>query len=220
VSGYAKIFKAYVEVAARPPADVQLTEITGEVAVAVPTNVMISEITGEVAVNNRNNIEICEISIEMLYAPPVIHEVSISREFRITRKFPARPYVPGPCLPADPDELPAPGFPVPLECFFVAVVNPRDRLQVGIDWSNYLQPGESISSVTWQPEAGIVVHSSEFTATSASAVISTPGVPDGTDLLLACKITTSAGSVDLRRIKVSVRQQDIPQNPAGSWWRI
>jgi hypothetical protein len=146
--------------------------------------------------------------------------VAIERRMQLRRKVPKRPGVPGPCLPADPDELPAPGFPVPLECFFVAVVNPRDRLQVGIDWSNYLQSGESISSVTWQPEPGIVVHSSEFTATSASAVISTPGVPDGTDLLLACKITTSTGSVDLRRIKVSVRQQDIPQNPAGSWWRI
>lgn len=213
------VYQAWVEIGTALPGIVQITEVNLEIAVHPQNYIQVTEVTGEVAVDPYNYIQITEVCVEVAFGPPIIHDVAIERSLRLTRSFPRAPGPPGPCDPREPEDLPVPGKPVPLECFYVAVLNPRDSYQVGLDWSNWLG-SDTIASAEWSGEAGIVIGSTQNDNWTASAMISVPGVADGTDLLLACRITTASGATDVRRIKVSVRQQDVPTASAASWWRV
>jgi hypothetical protein len=78
-------------------------------------------------------------------------------------------------------------------------------LDYALDWSSWLQTGETISVVVWTVPSGITkVSQSESTT---AAVIWLSGGTIGSDYNVACKITTSAGRIDERTMRILVRSR-------------
>lgn len=70
------------------------------------------------------------------------------------------------------------------------------------DWSDWLAPGETISTSVFTVSAGLDLDSQSNTLASATAWLSggTPGVP----YTVANRVTTSAGRTDERSITIRV----------------
>lgn len=85
------------------------------------------------------------------------------------------------------------------------VASPKDPAAVElytVDWTNVLASGDSISTVTWTPQAGITTSSPTNTTKTASVLVS--GGTAGTTYTLVCKIVSANGVTDQRTISIPV----------------
>lgn len=81
--------------------------------------------------------------------------------------------------------------------------DPNAVLDYTFDWSAWLAPlVDTISTVTWLPDAGLTVVSSSNTTTTATAFVS--GGTVDTALNLTCRITTAGGRTDDRTITLKI----------------
>lgn len=81
--------------------------------------------------------------------------------------------------------------------------DPHAVLDYTFDWSAWLTPlGDTISTVTWLPDAGLTVVSSSNSTTTATAFIS--GGTVDTNMNLTCRITTTGGRTDDRTIVLKI----------------
>ncbi|WP_114969376.1 hypothetical protein [Rhodoferax ferrireducens] len=81
--------------------------------------------------------------------------------------------------------------------------DPNAVLDYTVDWTAYLLPMlDAIETVTWLPEAPLVVVSQSNTASTATVFVS-GGVED-TTLGLTCRITTTGGRTDDRTISLKI----------------
>lgn len=90
--------------------------------------------------------------------------------------------------------------------------DPADRRDYSLDWAalGLLPAGDSISASTWTADAGITVESAgqfapTFTTTKTTVWLS--GGTDGTSYNVTNRITTTAGRIVERTIKVLVANQ-------------
>lgn len=85
--------------------------------------------------------------------------------------------------------------------------DPQAVLDYRIDWSSWLQDGETISTSTWTVAAGITEASPAASHDSTSATIWLSGGTVGSNYALTNHITTSASRQDDRTITVQVRER-------------
>lgn len=74
-----------------------------------------------------------------------------------------------------------------------------------IDWSAWLDQGETLSSVQWIADSGIQILGYTFGPTTASARVS--GGRAGRAYTLTCRATTSSGRVNDRSIRILCEEQ-------------
>lgn len=87
----------------------------------------------------------------------------------------------------------------------LAVKDPQDSVWYTVDWSDWLDAGESVAGTDWTVPAGIVQDA--VTATSTSSLIKLSGGTPGVTYKVACKITTSASQVVERSFLVPVKHR-------------
>lgn len=80
--------------------------------------------------------------------------------------------------------------------------DPSALLDYSIDWSAWLQPGETITTSTWVVTAGIVVTDSDNSPTVATVWLS--GGTTLREYTVANKVTTTGGRQDERSFRVRV----------------
>lgn len=81
--------------------------------------------------------------------------------------------------------------------------DPDAVLDYTFDWEPWLTPAtDTITGVTWVPDDGLTVDSSQNTTTTATAFIS--GGTAGETLRLTCRITTAGGRTDDRTITFKI----------------
>ncbi|AZM51779.1 hypothetical protein DMA15_03605 [Streptomyces sp. WAC 01529] len=73
------------------------------------------------------------------------------------------------------------------------------------DWSDWLEPGETITTSTMTVSAGLTLNSDAHSATSATAWVS--GGTPGTPYQVTNRIITSAGRIDDRSITIRVKNR-------------
>jgi hypothetical protein len=84
--------------------------------------------------------------------------------------------------------------------------DPDERLDYTEDWDDeYLAVGETISSVTYTVPSGITNYSTSNTTTTTTIWLS--GGTHGQEYLVSTRITTSAGRIAERSIKIIVRNR-------------
>ena len=100
--------------------------------------------------------------------------------------------------------------------------DPNATLDYRYDWasktngtgsSDWLAPGETISSFTIIPDTGITVVSSTLVSGSTAVVVFISGGTDNTNYQIECQITTSLGKTDERSIYLKVREIQGQQSP-------
>lgn len=85
---------------------------------------------------------------------------------------------------------------------------PSSVLDVGIDWSKWLNSGDRIIASDWQcPTGGITFTSSTYNNTTTKVLVG--GGVLGKQEVIINKITTNAGLVDERSILISIRQRTL-----------
>ena len=85
--------------------------------------------------------------------------------------------------------------------------DPNAVLDYSIDWSAWLPSGDTIASVEWSA-TGVTV--SSLPAPSVASGIATVWILGGTadsDGVVTCQVTTTAGRVDERSIRIRVRDR-------------
>jgi hypothetical protein len=87
--------------------------------------------------------------------------------------------------------------------------DPNASLQYGMDWSEWLPQGGSLSSSTWTVETtgtnAITV--ADSTIFNNVALVTIAGGVEGTNYTVANTITTDDGFVDARRFRVKVEKR-------------
>lgn len=83
--------------------------------------------------------------------------------------------------------------------------DPDALLDYGFDWSLWLQPGDTISSSTWQVEDGLTASTPSHTATTTTVWLS--GGTAGRSYQVTNRITTAGGRTDERTMVVRVVQR-------------
>lgn len=83
--------------------------------------------------------------------------------------------------------------------------DPDATLDFGIDWSDWLASGETISTSVWTVEAGIMEESNSHTDDVATIWLS--GGTAGNTYTLTNRITTSGGRTDDRSILIKVEER-------------
>jgi hypothetical protein len=83
--------------------------------------------------------------------------------------------------------------------------DPNAKLDYGIDWSLWLETGETISASIWTLVDGIVGTAASFSSTQTLIWIS--GGDDGKSYHIANRITTSAGRIDERTLLIKVKSR-------------
>lgn len=83
--------------------------------------------------------------------------------------------------------------------------DPGEKLDYPITWSDYLTEGETISSSAWSLPSGITQDSVSSTTTSATIWLT--GGTHGEEYLVTNQITTSAGRIAERSIKILCRNR-------------
>lgn len=94
-----------------------------------------------------------------------------------------------------------------------------ETLDYSVDWSRFLQTGETISSVTWKIKdsdgakvsfsTSNTVDGLTLTSVSNTNTIATVFLSNGTDnkqYTLYCNVTTSTGRVAERPVKIRIRE--------------
>ena len=87
----------------------------------------------------------------------------------------------------------------------LAVKDPQDTVWYTVDWADWLDTGETVSSTDWTVPAGIT--QSAATATSTTSLIKLSGGTAGVTYKIACKATTSASQVVERSFLVPVKNR-------------
>lgn len=87
---------------------------------------------------------------------------------------------------------------------FVITKDPDDLLDYVIDWSSWLGT-DTITSVDWDVDTGIMNPTSSHTATTATIWLAGGSVTETYNI--TCRITTAAGRVVDRSFRVSCVQQ-------------
>ena len=74
----------------------------------------------------------------------------------------------------------------------------------GRGFADWLESGETITSITITPDTGITVDSSSITDTGTTVTVWLSGGTAGVEYNVACKIVTSAGRTDERSGTINV----------------
>lgn len=94
--------------------------------------------------------------------------------------------------------------------------DPDAVLEYKFDWkaltnltgnTDWLESGETISSITITADTGITVDSSSITDSNTSVTIWLSGGSDGVSYNVACKIVTSSSRTDERTALINVEQR-------------
>ena len=87
--------------------------------------------------------------------------------------------------------------------------DPNARLQYGMDWSEWLVQGDTVSSSTWTVETTgtNAVTVADSTILDNVALITIAGGQEGTVYTVSNRITTGDGYVDARRFRVKVEKR-------------
>jgi hypothetical protein len=83
--------------------------------------------------------------------------------------------------------------------------DPTDELDFTRTWDDWLAEGETISTVQWTVEAGLISTGTPDTHTDTTATIWLEGGEVDEEYDVACKITTSQGRVVERTFTVKVQ---------------
>lgn len=86
--------------------------------------------------------------------------------------------------------------------------DPAATLDYAVDWTAWLQTGETITTATWTIPAGITQPAGKPpTVTGGKATVWLTGGTPGTRYPITCHITTSAGRQDERTMTIDVRER-------------
>ncbi len=85
------------------------------------------------------------------------------------------------------------------------IKDPDAILDYTVDWRNWLQVGESITSVAWNVPAGIT--NSGVSNDAQSATIWLSGGTAGTSYSIRCRIATDGGRTDDRSFTVVAQER-------------
>lgn len=77
----------------------------------------------------------------------------------------------------------------------------------GRGFADWLDTGETITSITVTPATGITVDSSSITDAGTTVTVWLSGGTAGTEYTVACRIVTSAGRTDERTGTISVSER-------------
>ena len=83
--------------------------------------------------------------------------------------------------------------------------DPDATLDYNVNWADWLDTGDTISSVSFDADDGITIDSESNTNTVATAVIS--GGTVGTRYKITCSIVTANGDEDDRSFYIRVREK-------------
>lgn len=83
--------------------------------------------------------------------------------------------------------------------------DPSAVLDYTLDWSAWLQAGETISSSTWTVPAGLTKNSESGNGETSTVWLS--GGTAGADYVVTCEVTTSEGRVDQRSLEIRCRER-------------
>lgn len=83
--------------------------------------------------------------------------------------------------------------------------DPDATLDYGIDWSDWLDSGDTISSVTWVVPTGITKTAQSHTDTISMIWLS--GGTLGQSYDIVCRITTTGGRIDDRTFTIRIKQK-------------
>ena len=83
--------------------------------------------------------------------------------------------------------------------------DPDSVIDYGVDWSNWLDAGETISTSVW-PDLGDLVSESESNTTTATAIFVSGGVL-GATYTLTNRITTNQGRTEDRSMFIACQQK-------------
>jgi hypothetical protein len=84
--------------------------------------------------------------------------------------------------------------------------DPDAKLNYTLNWSKWLDTGDTISSVSWISENNaITVHSSTNTTTAATVILS--GGKISKKYRITCRITTANGLIDDRSFWLQIRER-------------
>lgn len=81
--------------------------------------------------------------------------------------------------------------------------DPDEVLDYSIDWSSWLNTGDSVSSAVWVVEAGLTKDSDSINGSITSVIVS--GGTSGQDYKATCTMTTTNGLVGERCLTIPVK---------------
>lgn len=84
------------------------------------------------------------------------------------------------------------------------VKDPNSTIDFAVDWVEWLNTGDNVSSSSWEVPAGLTVSSSSVTNNVTRAFL-TGGIA-GVDYLVTNRVTTQGARIEDRSILVQVRQ--------------
>jgi hypothetical protein len=87
------------------------------------------------------------------------------------------------------------------------IQDPDSTLDYKWDWSDWLEQGETITVQSVVAEAGISVDSSAIADAGLSVTAWISGGTDKQSYVATCEITTSAGRVDQRSIRIKILER-------------
>jgi hypothetical protein len=87
---------------------------------------------------------------------------------------------------------------------YSAVKDPDATIDYTVDWADWLE-SDTIASAAWVLSTGITLSAQSNTDTTATAWVS--GGTAGTTYTATCRITTAAGRIDDRTIRLVVRDK-------------
>lgn len=82
------------------------------------------------------------------------------------------------------------------------VKDPDARLDYTVDWTSWLVDGDTVASVEWLPDPGITTDTQ--TVAGARATVWLSGGVAGRVHRVVCRVTTTAGRVDDRTLRIRV----------------
>jgi len=82
---------------------------------------------------------------------------------------------------------------------------PTAKLDFSVDWSDWLESGETIASHDWSVPAGLT----EVSASESGGICTVwlSGGVTGTQYTVSCTITTDLGRIDTRSLYITVRSR-------------
>lgn len=82
-----------------------------------------------------------------------------------------------------------------------AIHSPGANLDYSLDWSNWLEDGETVTDSQWTATSGITLSRNQVTSGSLTSTYAGGGTLNGT-YILTNTITTSSGRIDSRIIRL------------------
>ena len=83
--------------------------------------------------------------------------------------------------------------------------DPDSTIDYGLDWSNWLASGETITASSWPETGGLVNESESFTTSKASIFVS--GGTVGASYTLTNRISTNFGRTEDRSMLISCQEK-------------